>query len=55
MKSNYYSEIEDMMDFWNEVNLSCPFNDNIYVCNTDGRTQGCLIEFKLNALDLTKM
>ena len=58
MKQIYGTELEGMIEFWNEVepSLKHPYviNDNKYVCNTDGRTVGCLVEFKLDALDEAK-
>jgi hypothetical protein len=55
MKAVYNSEIEGMVDFWKEIEgfISYDYRDR-FVCNTDGRTEGCLLEFKLNALEEEK-
>ena len=39
----YSSEIEAMIDFWNDLNISPD-----YSCNTDGYYNGFIFEFKLN-------
>jgi len=49
MLEKYNSEIEGMIDFWNEIGL-----DPDYELNTDGRFNGNLIEFKLVFQDLRK-
>lgn len=49
MKTKYNSEIEGMIDFYKELGLS---DDVDYSCNTDGRLNGCLNEFKLVFTDL---
>lgn len=47
MKEKYNSEIEGMIDFWTELNITPD-----YQLNTDGRYNGNLIEFKLIFTDL---
>lgn len=49
MKKHYNTEIEGMVDFYKELGLE---NKVDYECNTDGRLEGCLNEFKLNFTDL---
>ena len=49
MLGKYNSEIEGMIDFWNEIGL-----EPDYELNTDGRYNGNLIEFKLIFQDLKK-
>ena len=39
----YSSEIEAMIDFWNDLNINPD-----YSCNTDGYYNGFIFEFKLN-------
>ena len=50
MKKIYNSEIEGMIDFYQELGLESIVD---YECNTDGRVNGCLNEFKLVFTDLT--
>lgn len=47
MKQKYSSEIEGMIDFWSEMNITPDYD-----LNTDGRYKGNLIEFKLVFTDL---
>ena len=49
MLLKYNSEIEVMIDFWNEIGL-----DPDYELNTDGRYKGNLVEFKLVFSDTAK-
>lgn len=49
MKKIYNTEIEGMIDFYKELGLESSVD---YECNTDGRLNGCLNEFKLNFTDL---
>lgn len=49
MQKFYNSEIQGMIDFWEEIGLTPD-----YSLNTDGRYQGNLIEFKLVFTDLLK-
>ena len=49
MLLKYNSEIEGMIDFWNEIGL-----DPDYELNTDGRYKGNLVEFKLVFSDTAK-
>ncbi len=50
MKKRYNSEIEGMIDFYQELGLHQQVD---YDCNTDGRLNACLNEFKLNFTDLS--
>ena len=43
MKKKYKTELEAQRDFYDELGLTPDYN-----CNTDGRVEGTLIEFKLN-------
>lgn len=47
MLDNYNSEIQGMIDFWDEINIIPD-----YELNTDGRINGNLIEFKLLFTDI---
>lgn len=49
MLPKYNSEIEGMIDFWNEIGI-----EPDYELNTDGRFKGNLVEFKLVFQDLKK-